>query len=153
MPIVKYSIDLKDTDRMVLRDLVSKGVAPAKMILRANILLASDSANPRHMTVSEVASAFNTSTTTVQKTRTAYAIHGLDLSIHRRKRKTPPMPSKVTGEVEARVIALACGKPPEGYARWSVRLVAQKCIELDILPTVSHMTVARILKKTHTSLI
>ena len=71
MPTTKYSIELNDEDRKILLDTVSKGRASAKMILRANILLASDSANKRHMTVAEIASALNTSPTTVQTARSA----------------------------------------------------------------------------------
>ncbi len=152
MPTTKYSIELSDEDRRILQDTVSKGRASAKMILRANILLASDSANKRHMTVAEIASALNTSPTTVQTARTSYAKNGLDLTIHRKKRSTPPVAAKVTGEIEARIIAMACGSPPEGYGKWSIRLLAAKCVELDIVPEISHMTVARLLKKTNTSL-
>ena len=153
MPAIKYHIELSDEDRRVLLDTVSKGKAPAKMILRANILLASDSACGRHMTVAEIASALHTSPTTVQTARASYAKNGLDLAIHRKKRSAPPVAAKVTGEVEARINAMACGSPPERYGKWSVRLIAAKCVELGIVPDISHMTVARLLKKTNTSLI
>jgi len=152
MPMTKYSIELSDEDRKILQDTVSKGSASAKMILRANILLASDSANKRRMTVAEIASALHTSPTTVQTARASYATNGLKLTIHRKRRSTPPVAPKVTGDIEARIIAMACGSPPEGYAKWSVRLLAARCVELDILPSISHMTVARLLKKTNTSL-
>ncbi|MBO7620612.1 MAG: helix-turn-helix domain-containing protein, partial [Victivallales bacterium] len=153
MPATKYHIELNDEDRRILQDTVSKGKAPAKMILRANILLASDSACGRRMTVAEVAATLHTSPTTVQTARASYAKNGLDLTIHRKKRSAPPVAAKVTGEVEARIIAMACGAPPDGYGRWSVRLLAARCVELGIVPDISHMTVARLLKKTNTSLI
>ena len=153
MPTVKYCIELSDEDRRILEDTVSNGKASAKMILRANILLASDSAGKRRMTVSEIASALHTSPTTVQTARTSYVKNGLDLTIHRKKRSSPPVAAKVTSDVEARIIALACGKPPEGYGKWSVRLLAAKCVELEIVPEISHMTVSRLLKKTNISLI
>ncbi|KMO85903.1 hypothetical protein AB840_10995 [Megasphaera cerevisiae DSM 20462] len=73
MPSVKYSIELSDSDRSTLHDLVTKGNTSAEAILRANILLASDKTNKRHMTVAEIAAAVSTSTTTVQKVRTSYA--------------------------------------------------------------------------------
>ena len=77
---------------------------------------------------------------------------GLEATINRKKRETPPVPAKVTGDIEAHIIALACGEPPEGYSRWSVRLIAQKCVELNYIDSISHMTVSRILKKTNLSL-
>jgi len=76
----------------------------------------------------------------------------LEGTIERRKRKTPPVAAKVTGEVEARIIALACSEPPEGYARWTVRLLADKSVELVYIDSISAMTVNRTLKKTNLSL-
>ena len=77
---------------------------------------------------------------------------GLERVLTRKKRETPPVPVKVTGEVEAHVIALACGAPPEGYEKWSLRLLADKCVELNYIDSISHTTVANILKKTNSSL-
>ena len=152
MPSVKYIIELTDADRRTLSDIVSKGQSPAKLILRANILLASDKNNKKHMTVAEIANAFSTTPTTVQNVRTSYVNNGLEATINRKKRETPPVPPKVTGDVEAHIIALACGEPPEGYSRWTVRLLADKCVELNYAESISHMTVSRVLKKTNLSL-
>ncbi|MGN0606334.1 MAG: helix-turn-helix domain-containing protein [Oscillospiraceae bacterium] len=104
------------------------------------------------MTAAEIAAAFNTTPTTVHNVRTSYVNMGLEATINRKKRETPPVPAKVTGDIEARIIALACGEPPEGYSRWSVRLIAEKCVELNYIDSISHMTVSRILKKTNLSL-
>ena len=152
MPSVKYVIELSDSDRKVLNEIVSKGQSPARSILRANILLASDKSNKKHMTVAEIANAFSTTPTTVQNVRTSYATNGLESTISRKKRVTPPVPPKVTGDVEAHIIALACSEPPEGYSRWSVRLLADKCVELNYADSLSHMTVSRVLKKTNLNL-
>ena len=152
MPSVKYVIELSDTDRKTLNDIVTKGQSPAKLILRANILLASDKSNKKHMTVAEIANAFSTTPTTVQNVRTSYANNGLEATINRKRRETPPVPPKVTGDVEAHIIALACSEPPEGYSRWTVRLLADKCVELNYAESLSHMTVSRVLKKTNLSL-
>jgi hypothetical protein len=65
------------------------------------------------------------------------------------KRETPPIPPKVTGELEARIIALACGKPPAGYSSWTLRVLANTCVELPYVDTLSHMTISRLLKKHH----
>lgn len=152
MPSVKYSIELSDSDRKTLLDVVAKGSSSARTILRANILLASDKTNKKHMTVAEIASAFSTSPTTVQNVRTSYANNGLDATISRKKRVVPPVAPKVTGDVEAHIIALACGEPPEGYEKWTLRLLADKCVELDYVDSISHVTVQRILKKTNLNL-
>lgn len=152
MPSVKYVIELNEADRGRLLDVIAKGHAPARAITRANILLASDRNSKKHMTVAEIADVYHTTPTTVQTVRTTYVNQGLSAVMNRKKRDKPPIPAKVTGEVEAHVIALACSEPPEGYSRWSVRLIAEKCVELGYVGTLSHMTVSRTLKKTNLSL-
>ncbi len=152
MPSVKYIIELSDSDRKVLQDIIKKGTSPAKAILRANILLASDQNSKQYMTVAKIAETYHTTPTTVQNVRTSYANHGLATTLSRKKRVTPPVAPKVTGDVEAHIIALACGNPPEGYEKWTLRLLADKCVELNYAESLSHMTVARILKKTNISL-
>lgn len=153
MPSLKYVIELSDKDKAKLTDIVTKGKSPTRMILRANILLASDRGNEKYMTVSENSKAYHTTPTTVQNVRGSYCERGLEATINRKKRETPPVPAKVTGEVEAHVIALACGEPPEGYARWSLRMIAKKSVELGYIDSISHVTVSAILKKTNLSLI
>jgi hypothetical protein len=152
MPSVKYIIELSDSDRKVLQDIIKKGTSPAKAILRANILLASDQNSKQYMTVAKIAETYHTTPTTVQNVRTSYANNGLATTLSRKKRVTPPVAPKVTGDVEAHIIALACGNPPEGYEKWTLRLLADKCVELNYAESLSHMTVARILKKTNISL-
>ena len=153
MPSFKYVIELSDQDKAELIDIVTKGKSPARTILRANILLASDRRSEKYMTVSEISKAYHTTPTTVQNVRTSYCEKGLEATINRKKRETPPVPAKVTGEVEAHVIALACGEPPEGYSKWTLRLLADKTVELGYIDSISHVTVSTILKKTNLSLI
>ena len=152
MPSVKYVIELSNQEKVRLMEIVKKGNSPARTILRANILLASDKQNDRYMTVSEIANAYSTTPTTVQTVRASYCKKGLEATITRKKRETPPIPAKVTGEVEAHVIALACGQPPEGYSKWTLRLLANKTVELGYIESISHVTVSTILKKTNLSL-
>ena len=152
MPSVKYIIELSDSDRKVLQDIIKKGTSPAKAILRANILLASDQNSKQYMTVAKIAETYHTTPTTVQNVRTSYANNGLATTLSRKKRVTPPVAPTVTGDVEAHIIALACGNPPEGYEKWTLRLLADKCVELNYAESLSHMTVARILKRTNISL-
>ena len=130
MPSFKYVIELNDKDRAELIDIVTKGQSPARTILRANILLASDRHSDKYMTVSEISKVYHTTPTTVKNVRTSYCEKGLEATISRKKRETPPVPAKVTGEVEAHVIALACSEPPEGYSKWTLRLLADKTVEL-----------------------
>ena len=152
MPSIKYVIELSNQEKVRLMEIVKKGKSPARTILRANILLASDKQNDRYMTVSEIANAYRTTPTTVQTVRASYCKKGLEATITRKKRETPPIPAKVTGEVEAHIIALACGQPPEGYSRWTLRLLADKTVELGYIESISHVTVSNILKKTNLSL-
>ena len=152
MPSIKYVIELSNQEKVRLMEIVKKGNSPARTILRANILLASDKQSDKYMTVSEIANAYRTTPTTVQTVRTSSCKKGLEATITRKKRETPPIPAKVTGEVEAHVIALACGQPPEGYSKWTLRLLANKTVELGYIESISHVTVSNILKKTNLSL-
>ena len=147
MPSIKYVIELSNQEKVRLMEIVKKGNSPARTILRANILLASDKQNDRYMTVSEIANAYRTTPTTVQTVRAFYCKKGLEATITRKKRETPPIPAKVTGEVEAHIIALACGQPPEGYSKWTLRLLANKTVELGYIESISHVTVSTILKQ------
>ena len=152
MPSIKYVIELSNPEKVRLMEIVKKGNSPARTILRANILLASDKQSDKYMTVSEIANAYRTTPTTVQTVRASYCKNGLEATITRKKRETPPIPAKVTGEVEAHIIALACGQPPEGYSKWTLRLLANKTVELGYIESISHVTVSTILKKTNLSL-
>ena len=152
MPSVKYVIELSNQEKVRLMEIVKKRNSPARTILRANILLASDKQNDKYMTVSEIANAYRTTPTTVQTVRASYCKKGLEATITRKKRETPPIPAKVTGEVEAHVIALACGQQPEGYSKWTLRLLANKTVELGYIESISHVTISTILKKTNLSL-
>ena len=152
MPSFKYVIELSNADQAILNDIVSKGTSSARTILRANILLASDKTSKRYMTVAEIADVYHTTPTTVQNVRTSYCEKGLDATISRKKRETPPVPAKITGDIEARVIALACGNPPEGYSKWTLRLLANQTVELGYIDEISYVSIMRILKKTNLSL-
>lgn len=152
MPIQKYEVSLSAAERKRLTKLVKSGEKSARTILHANILLAVDKNGKKPMTVMEAAAAFNTSPTTVQNVRTKYATEGLKPTITRKKRETPPVPAKCTGDVEAKIIATACSAPPEGRGRWTLRLLSERVVELQIVPSISPMHVGRILKKTGISL-
>lgn len=153
MPKKKYSIRLTEKERKKLTKITKTGSSKARVITRANILLVSDSSFEKPSTVAETAKRFNTTSTTVQNVRTAYAKYGLEGALYRKKRETPPVPPKVDGQLEAHIIAICCSEPPEGYERWTLRLIADKCVELGYVDSISHMTVKRTLKKTNLNLI
>jgi hypothetical protein len=152
MPKRKYTIKLTDKERKFLMKTIKSGTSSARIILRANVLLLSDSSAQNPMTVTKLAELLQTTPTTIQTIRTEYCESGLDVALFRKKRQTPPVAPKVDGNVEAHIIALCCGEPPEGYSRWTVRLIADKCVELGYVDSISHMTVSRTLKKTNLSL-
>ena len=104
------------------------------------------------MTAKEIAKLYNTSEATVNNVRREYFEKGIR-AIERNKREKPPVPAKVDGHLEAKIIALACSEPPQGYSRWSVRLIATKVVELGYIDDISAMTICRTLKKMNLSLI
>jgi hypothetical protein len=92
------------------------------------------------------------STALIYKVSRQYVEEGLEAVLERKKRERPPVQPIVTGEVEARIIALSCGEPPAGYSRWTLRLLEKKTVELGIVPTISDNTIGRLLKKRRLSL-
>lgn len=152
MPSYKYVIELSDADRTELNNVITKGTSTARIILRANILLASDRNSKKYMTSAEIAGVYHTTPTTVQIVRTSYCKKGLAATLARMKRETLSVPAKVTGDIEARIIALACSIPPERYSKWNLRPLADKIIELGYVMDISHVTIYPILKETNLSL-
>ena len=149
---------LDPADRQMLTALVRTGSHPASQVRRARILLELDENDPGRVgrgepvpTQQVVAQRAGVHVDTVVKTSKAYADRGGDVAdtIHRKKRLTPPVPPIVTGQVEARVIALACSAPPPGYARWSLRLLEKHIALVEDIPDLDHSTIGRILKRGH----
>jgi len=145
----KKPIVLSATQRQELEQFSKTGVHSARLITRAKIILALDTSEGRKaIKQTELARRFDISRQTVNNTRGSFqtAKSVLDF-LRRKKRETPPVAPKVTGEMEARIIALACSAVPAGYAKWTLRLIANKCVELQYAEALSHMTVSRLLKK------
>ncbi len=148
MPLNKYHVRLTKKERNTLLDIVSKGSAPAKAIMHAHVLLAADENTLKpHKSEKEIAKLFHVNLQTVHTIRRRYSEAGLDTAVSRKKRKTPPVEPKITGDIEARIIALSCSTPPEGRSRWSLRLLADKAVELQFIDSISHEAVGRLLKK------
>jgi len=148
-------IRLTIKERAELEQFCSTGVRSVRLVNRAKIILALDQSGGRIAEKQEVlAKRIGVSRFTVREARDAFLeLKSVALFLQRKKRETPPVPPKVTGELEARIIALACGKTPEGYAQWSLRLLAEKCVELQYSDAMSHMTISRLLKKHNLNLI
>ena len=148
MPKVRYHVRLSDEERKTLLKMVSKGSASAKSIMHANVLLAADeNAEGNKKSETEIAELFHVHPQTVHTIRQQYSEHGLQVALGRKKRSTPPVEPKLTGEVEAKIIALSCSTPPPGRSKWTLRLLADKAVELQYIESISHVAVGRLLKK------
>lgn len=156
----KLQIILTKEQRVSLEKTIRKGTSGAMEIRRANVLLLADESEGRKRQKDVVIADM--------LHITPQAVHDIKLhfierstkdstdpgsGIRRKKRETPPVPAKCTGDVEARIIAIACSTPPEGHCRWTLRLISERAVELEIIDSISHMQVGRILKKTNISLI
>ena len=148
MPKVKYHVRLSKKERTTLLGIISKGAASARSIMRANVLLVADENNPNgQKSESEIAEMFNVHPQTVHTVRKEYSEQGLDVALSRKKRETPPVEPKITGEVEAKIIAISCSAPPPGRSKWTLRLLADKAVELEYIDSISYVAVGNLLKK------
>lgn len=143
----RYVVRLTDEEREQLSEMVSKGKAAAYKIKHANILLKVDVEGPG-WTDEQAAEAFGCHRNTVSHVRQRLVEGGLEAAIERKKQVKRSREVTCDGEAEARLIALRCGQAPDGFARWSLRLLADKAVELEIVPAISHETVRQVLKKT-----
>jgi len=147
-------IELSANDRRELIKFTKTGNHSVKLVNRAKVILELDESDGRKpLKQEQIAEKIGVSRQAVNDAKKAYfATEGISAFLQRKKRETPPVPPKITGELEARIIALACGSVPEGYAQWTLRLLAEKCVELQYADSLSHMTVSRLLKKRNLSL-
>ena len=151
----KRPVKLTGADRDELVRLTTTGVHPASMIRRAQVLLALDTSVGEVDRKEVIAGRLGVSGETLRLVAQRFAETGGDVrvTIARKKAEHPPVPSPVTGEVEARLIALACSAPPPGRARWSLRLLETQVALLDDIPDLDHSTIGRVLKKRNCVLI
>ena len=119
----------------------------SKKVRRAQILLKADADGP-NWTDQQIAEAFSCRTRTVEKIRQRLVERGFDETLHGAERAQPPVEKLLNGEQEAKIIALRLGRPPKGFANWTLRLLAEQAVALEIVEAVSHETVRRTLKKT-----
>jgi transposase len=148
-----YKVTLTADERAELLQLVSTGKSNAQKIKHANILLAVDETEHGKISDVDVAKQFHCHANTVANIRERFVEEGFEPALERKKRLTPPTPSIFDGRAEAQLIKIACSTPPEGRCRWTLQLLADKCVELNIVNETSAATVHRVLKKTKQSLI
>lgn len=151
MVATKYRVQLTDDERTRLTKLISRGAAPAQDQTHARILLKADQAGagPAWTDVA-IAEAFSVSERTVIRVRRAWATAGIEAATHRRRARAT-RPPRLDGEQEAQLIALACSDPPAGHQRWTLRLLARRAVEVEIVDGIAPNTVRRALKKTISS--
>ncbi len=149
-----YVVKLSGPERSRLKEMTRKGKHPARIQARARILLQADTSKcGSSWNDVQIAEALGVCEDLCWRVRKQCVTEGLDAAISRKKRATPPVPCIFDGEKEAKLIALACARPPEGHAKWTLRLLESKVVELNIVERASDNTIGRVLKKTSSSLI
>ena len=145
----KYIVRLSKEERDSLKDLASSGKGPARMFTRARILLKADvGEGGPGWPDDKIAEALDITVQTVERVRKQLVEEGLEAVLRRRKYTQKVSRKKLDGDAEAHLIALACSEAPEGYTRWSLRLLACRMVELGYVENISHEAVRRVLKKT-----
>jgi hypothetical protein len=142
----KYVVRLTEEERETCRQTIKKLKGTSQKVRRAQILLKADADGPA-WTDKQIAEAFSCRTKTVENIRQRLVQEGFELALEGKKRLTPPREKLLDGEQEAKVIATRLGSPPKGYANWTLRLLARKVVELEIVESISPETVRQTLKK------
>jgi homeodomain-containing protein len=150
--VKKYVVRLSGEEREQLETLIRKGKSPAQRLLKARILLKADiSEAGEGWSDGRIIEALETSVSMVYRARKQLVEEGFEAVLNRKQRATPAVARIFDGEKEAKLIALACSKPPKGRARWTLRLLENKVVELSIVDRASDSTIGRVLKKTRSS--
>lgn len=148
----RYIVKLSADERSHLETVIRRGKSPARRLLKARILLKADiSETGEGWSDSRIIEALNTNQPMVHRVRKQLVEEGFEAVLSRKQRAEPAISRIFDGAAETRLIALACSKPPAGYAHWSLRLLETKVVELGILATASDTTIQRTLKKTRSS--
>ena len=142
----KYIVRLTDEERQELVAVITKLKGTSQKVKRAQILLKADADGP-NWPHHQIAEAFLCRTKTVSNVCKSLVERGFDITLNGKKRDTPPRDKLLDGRQEAKIIALRLGEPPKGYGNWSLRLLAEKAVELEIVESISHTTVGTTLKK------
>jgi len=149
----RYRVTLTQEERKELEALTHRGKTHARRFIHARALLLCDAgADGPAWNVADVATALGVTSRSIEHLKKRFVEEGFEAALERKPREKPPREVIFDGAFEARLIALACSDAPDGRRRWTVRLLADKVVELNIASCVSHMTVQRVLKKTNLSL-
>ncbi len=143
----KYIVRLTDEERETLWIVIRKLRGSSQKVRRAQVLLKADADGP-NWTDTRIAEAFSCRTKTVENIRQRLGNEGFDVVLNGKKRESPPRAKSLDGEQEARVIAMRLSKAPKGFANWTLRLLAEKLVELEIVDSISPETIRKTLKKT-----
>jgi Homeodomain-like domain len=142
----KYIVRLTSSERTTLTEVVKKLKGSSQKVRRAQILLKADADGPA-WTDAQIAEAVGCRTKTVENVRERFVTLGFEVTLDGRAREQAPRPKVLSGKQEAQVIAMRLGPPPKGFANWSLRLLAEKVVELEIVDAISHETIRQTLKK------
>jgi transposase len=149
----RYRVTLTQQERQELEALTRRGKTHARRVIHARALLLCDAGpDGPAWTVADISEALGVTTRTIEHLKRRFVEDGLEAALDRKPRERPPREVTFDGAFEARLIALACSAVPRGHRRWTVRLLADKAVELKYASSVSHMTVQRVLKKTNLNL-
>ena len=143
----KYIVRLTDAERESLKEVVGKFKGTSQKVRRAQVLLKADADGPG-WTDAKIADALGCRTKTVENIRERLVTRGFAITLNGETRLEPPRPKLLDGEQEAKVIAMRLGSPPPGFSNWTLRLLAEQVVSLEIVESISHETVRRTLKKT-----
>jgi len=143
----KYIVRLTTAERETLKEIVKKFKGSSQQVRRAQILLQADAGGPA-WTDQQIAEAYGCRRQTVENVRQRLVTEGFEIALRGKRPSEPPHKPVLNGEQQAKVLALRLGPPPKGFANWTLRLLAEKVVELAIVPAISHETVRRTLKKT-----
>ena len=143
----KYIARLSDEERSVCQEIIKKLKGSSQKFRRAQILLKADADGPGWVD-SRIAEAFNCRTQTIENLRKRLVTEGFERALAGKKRQEPPTACKLDGEREAKLIAMRLGQPPTGYGHWTLQLLADELVALEIVASISHETVRQVLKKT-----
>ena len=143
----KFIVRLSDEERGVCQEIIKKRKGSSQKFRRAQILLKADADGPRWTDI-RIAEAFNCRVQTIENVRKRLVTESFELALEGKKRQEPPTPCKLDGDAEAKMIAMRLGKLPSGYGHWTLQLLADEMVALEIVDAISHETVRKVLKKT-----
>jgi len=143
----KYIVRLSDEERGLCQEVVKNLKGSSQKARRARILLKADADGPGWPDA-KIAEAFNCRVQTIETVRKRLVTEGFEMALDGKKRQTPPTPPKLDGAAEAKLIAMRLGKPPAGYGHWTLQLLADELVALEVVDSISHETVRKTLKKT-----